>query len=325
MAIHTDTLNEGGYVEDTIAAIDGRTIHTYHTEGAGGGHAPDLLKVASLANVLPSSTNPTLPFGINSQAELFDMIMVCHNLNPKIPSDVAFAESRVRPETQAAENILHDLGVISMISSDSQAMGRVGENFLRAFQMASYMKQVRGKLAEDSADKDNFRVLRYLAKLTINPALTYGFSEVLGSVEKGKMADLVLWEPAFFGTKPKLVIKGGMINWANMGDPNASLPTPQPVYYRPMYGSFGSAMPKSCISFVSRASHDAGIKEKYGLQRIVYPVHGCRQIGKPHMVLNGNMPKIDVNPETFEVFIDGRQAYVKPAQKFSLAQLYWFS
>ena len=325
VAIHTDTLNEGGYVEDTIAAIDGRTIHTYHTEGAGGGHAPDLLKVASLANVLPSSTNPTLPFGINSQAELFDMIMVCHNLNPKIPSDVAFAESRVRPETQAAENILHDLGVISMISSDSQAMGRVGENFLRAFQMASYMKQVRGKLAEDSADNDNFRVLRYLAKLTINPALTYGFSEVLGSVEKGKMADLVLWEPAFFGTKPKLVIKGGMINWANMGDPNASLPTPQPVYYRPMYGSFGSAMPKSCISFVSRASHDAGIKEKYGLQRIVYPVHGCRQIGKPHMVLNGNMPKIDVNPETFEVFIDGRQAYVKPAQKFSLAQLYWFS
>ena len=227
------------------------------------------------------------------------MIMVCHNLNPKIPSDVAFAESRVRPETQAAENILHDLGVISMISSDSQAMGRVGENFLRAFQMASYMKQVRGKLAEDSADNDNFRVLRYLAKLTITPALTYGFSEVLGSVEKGKMADL--------------------------GDPNASLPTPQPVYYRPMYGSFGSAMPKSCISFVSRASHDAGIKEKYGLQRIVYPVHGCRQIGKPHMVLNGNMPKIDVNPETFEVFIDGRQAYVKPAQKFSLAQLYWFS
>ena len=325
VAIHTDTLNEGGYVEDTIAAIDGRTIHTYHTEGAGGGHAPDLLKVASLANVLPSSTNPTLPFGINSQAELFDMIMVCHNLNPKIPSDVAFAESRVRPETQAAENILHDLGVISMVSSDSQAMGRVGENFMRAFQMASYMKQVRGKLAEDSAENDNFRVLRYLAKLTINPAITYGFSEVLGSIEKGKMADLVLWEPAFFGTKPKLVITGGMINWANMGDPNASLPTPQPVYYRPMYGSFGSAMPKSCISFVSRVAHDAGIKEKYGLQRIVYPVHGCRQIGKPHMVYNGNMPKIDVNPETFEVFIDGQQAYVKPAQKFSLGQLYWFS
>jgi urease subunit alpha len=325
VAIHTDTLNEGGYVEDTIAAIDGRTIHTYHTEGAGGGHAPDLLKVASLANVLPSSTNPTLPFGINSQAELFDMIMVCHNLNPKIPSDVSFAESRVRPETQAAENILHDLGVISMISSDSQAMGRVGENFTRAFQMADYMKQVRGKLAEDSDSNDNFRILRYLAKLTINPAITYGFSDILGSIEKGKMADLVLWEPAFFGTKPKMVIKGGMINWASMGDPNASLPTPQPIYYRPMYGSFGGAQPKSCISFVSRAAHDAGIKEKYGLQRIVYPVHGCRQINKPHMVLNGSMPKIDVNPETFEVFIDGKQAYAKPAPKFALGQLYWFS
>ncbi len=325
VAIHTDTLNEGGFVEDTIAAIDGRTIHTYHTEGAGGGHAPDLLKVASLANVLPSSTNPTLPFGINSQAELFDMIMVCHNLNPKIPSDVSFAESRVRPETQAAENVLHDLGVISMISSDSQAMGRVGENFMRAFQMADYMKQVRGKLEEDSPDNDNFRVLRYLAKLTINPALTYGFSDLLGSVEKGKMADLVLWEPQFFGTKPKLVLKGGIINWANMGDPNASLPTPQPVYYRPMYGSFGKALPETCVSFVSRAAHDLGIKEKYGLERIVYPVHGCRQIGKHHMVLNGNMPKIDINPETFEVLVDGKSAYVPTAKKFALAQLYWFS
>ena len=325
VAIHTDTLNEGGCVEDTLAAIGGRTIHTYHTEGAGGGHAPDIIRAAAAGNVLPSSTNPTMPFTRNTIDEHLDMLMVCHHLDKKIPEDVAFADSRIRPETIAAEDVLHDMGIFSMMSSDSQAMGRVGENFLRAFQMASYMKQVRGKLAEDSADNDNFRVLRYLAKLTINPALTYGFSEVLGSVEKGKMADLVLWEPAFFGTKPKLVIKGGMINWANMGDPNASLPTPQPVYYRPMYGSFGSAMPKSCISFVSRASHDAGIKEKYGLQRIVYPVHGCRQIGKPHMVLNGNMPKIDVNPETFEVFIDGRQAYVKPAQKFSLAQLYWFS
>ena len=325
VAIHTDTLNEGGCVEDTLAAIGGRTIHTYHTEGAGGGHAPDIIRAAAAPNVLPSSTNPTMPYTVNTLDEHLDMLMVCHHLDKRIPEDVAFADSRIRPETIAAEDVLHDMGIFSMMSSDSQAMGRVGENFLRAFQMASYMKQVRGKLAEDSADNDNFRVLRYLAKLTINPALTYGFSEVLGSVEKGKMADLVLWEPAFFGTKPKLVIKGGMINWANMGDPNASLPTPQPVYYRPMYGSFGSAMPKSCISFVSRASHDAGIKEKYGLQRIVYPVHGCRQIGKPHMVLNGNMPKIDVNPETFEVFIDGRQAYVKPAQKFSLAQLYWFS
>lgn len=325
VAIHTDTLNESGFVEDTIAAIDGRTIHTYHTEGAGGGHAPDLLKVATLANVLPSSTNPTLPFGINSQAELFDMIMVCHNLNPKIPSDVSFAESRVRPETQAAENVLHDLGVISMISSDSQAMGRVGENFMRAFQMADYMKQVRGKLAEDSADNDNFRVLRYLAKLTINPAITYGFSDILGSVEKGKMADLVLWEPQFFGTKPKMVLKGGLINWANMGDPNASLPTPQPMYYRPMYGSFGKAMPQSCISFVSRAAYDAGIKEKYGLEKNVYPVHSCRQISKHHMVLNGNTPKIDVNPETFEVLVDGKSAYIPTAKKFALAQLYWFS
>jgi urease subunit alpha len=325
VAIHTDTLNEGGYVEDTIAAIDGRTIHTYHTEGAGGGHAPDLLKVASLNNVLPSSTNPTLPFGINSQAELFDMIMVCHNLNPKIPSDVSFAESRVRPETQAAENILHDLGVISMISSDSQAMGRVGENFMRAFQMADYMKKTRGKLTEDSTENDNFRILRYLAKLTINPAITYGFSDLLGSIEKGKMADLVLWEPAFFGTKPKLVIKGGMINWSIMGDPNASLPTPQPVYYRPMFGSFGEAQPKSCVAFASRAAYEAGIKDKYELKQMVYPVHRCRQLCKTNMVLNGYMPKIEVNPENFEVYINGEHAYVKPAEKFAMSQLYWFS
>ena len=325
VAIHTDTLNEGGYVEDTIAAINGRTIHTYHTEGAGGGHAPDLLKVASLGNVLPSSTNPTLPFGINSQAELFDMIMVCHNLNPKIPSDVSFAESRVRAETQAAENILHDLGVISMISSDSQAMGRVGENFMRAFQMADYMKQTRGKLAEDAEGNDNFRILRYLAKLTINPAITYGFSDLLGSIEKGKMADLVLWEPAFFGTKPKLVIKGGMINWSIMGDPNASLPTPQPIYYRPMFGSFGNAQPQSCISFVSRAAFEANIGKKYQLEREIYPVHRCRQIGKTEMWLNSNMPHIEVNPETFEVFVNGEHAYVKPAKKFSMGQLYWFS
>jgi urease subunit alpha len=228
VAIHTDTLNEAGFVEDTIAAFEGRTIHTYHTEGAGGGHAPDLLRVASQSNVLPSSTNPTLPFGINSQAELFDMIMVCHNLNPNIPSDVAFAESRVRPETQAAENLLHDMGVISMISSDSQAMGRVGESFMRAVQMACYMKNRVGKLPEDSPNNDNFRVLRYLAKVTINPAITFGVAHKIGSVAVGKVADLVLWEPAMFGAKPKLVIKGGMINWANMGDPNASLPTLSP-------------------------------------------------------------------------------------------------
>ena len=325
VAIHTDTLNEAGYVEDTIAALDGRTIHTYHTEGAGGGHAPDLLKVASMANVLPSSTNPTLPFGINSQAELFDMIMVCHNLNPNIPSDVAFAESRVRPETQAAENIFHDLGILSMISSDSQAMGRVGESFMRAFQMASYMKDARGKLKEDSPENDNFRVLRYLAKVTINPAITYGVSDILGSVEPGKMADLVLWEPAFFGAKPKLVIKGGLINWANMGDPNASLPTPQPMTMRPMYGAFGSAMPKTCVRFVSQASIEAGIKEKYGIQAQLYGVRRTRQLTKEDMVLNGAMPHIEINPETFEVFVDGVQATVPPLKVAALGQLYWFS
>lgn len=243
VSLHTDTLNESGYVEDTIAAFEGRTIHTYHTEGAGGGHAPDIIKVAGEHNVLPSSTNPTLPYGINSQAELFDMIMVCHNLNPKIPSDVSFGESRVRTETIAAENVLHDLGAISMISSDSQAMGRVGESWLRTIQLADAMKKARGSLPEDAPGNDNFRVLRYVAKITINPAITSGVSHVLGSIAPGKMADLVLWEPAFFGAKPKLVIKGGMINWSVMGDPNASLPTPQPVIYRPMFGAYGSAVP----------------------------------------------------------------------------------
>ena len=324
VAIHTDTLNESGYVEDTIAAMDGRTIHTYHTEGAGGGHAPDLLKVASMPNVLPSSTNPTLPFGINSQAELFDMIMVCHNLNPKIPSDVAFAESRVRPETQAAENVLHDLGVLSMVSSDSQAMGRVGESFMRTFQMASFMKSSCGKLAEDSDSNDNFRVLRYIAKVTINPAITYGVSDILGSVEAGKMADLVLWEPQFFGAKPKMVIKGGVINWANMGDPNASLPTPQPMYYRPMFGAFGKALAGTAVSFVSKAAYDSGIKKRLGLERMVYPVRRTRQLGKADMLYNGGMPSIEVNPETFEVFVNGVRAYVAPAKEFPLSQLYWF-
>lgn len=325
VAIHTDTLNEAGYVEDTIAAIDGRTIHTYHTEGAGGGHAPDLMKVASMSNVLPSSTNPTLPYGINSQAELFDMIMVCHNLNPSIPSDVAFAESRVRPETQAAENIFHDLGIISMVSSDSQAMGRVGESFMRTFQMASYMKQVRGKLPEDSTENDNFRVLRYLAQITLNPAITYGISDVLGSIAVGKMADLVLWEPAFFGTKPKMVIKGGFINWANMGDPNASLPTPQPKIMRPMYGAFGKAMPETCLRFVSRAGYDNGVQKRVGTDNIFYPVHGTRQITKADMVLNGATPQIEVDPETFNVYVDGVLATVPPAKELSLGQLYWFS
>ena len=325
VAIHTDTLNESGYVEDTIAAIDGRTIHTYHTEGAGGGHAPDLLKMASMPFVLPSSTNPTLPFGVNSQAELFDMIMVCHNLNPQIPSDVAFAESRVRPETQAAENILHDLGVLSIVTSDSQAMGRVGESFMRTMQMASYMKQACGRLKEDSDMNDNYRVLRYLAKITINPAIAFGMAENIGSVEKGKLADLVLWEPQFFGAKPKMVIKGGAISWANMGDPNASLPTPQPCYYRPMFGAFGRTLPDTCISFVSQAAMQNDIKARLGLQRQVCPVRHTRQLTKCNMVLNSATPHIDVNPETFDVAIDGERIDIKPAERFSLGQLYWFS
>lgn len=325
VAIHTDTLNESGYVEDSIAAIDGRTIHTYHTEGAGGGHAPDLLKVASLENVLPSSTNPTLPFGVNSEAELFDMIMVCHNLNPTIPSDVAFAESRVRPETQAAENVFHDLGIISMVSSDSQAMGRVGESFMRTFQMASYMKTARGKLPEDSDQNDNFRVLRYLAKITINPAITYGINDILGSVEAGKMADLVLWEPAFFGAKPKMVIKNGLINWANMGDPNASLPTPQPCIMRPMFGAFGKELAETRVTFVSQAAAQAGLKERLGLKSQIYGVHGMRQLSKNDMVRNNATPQIEVDPETFEVTVDGVLATVPPAKELPLGQLYWFS
>lgn len=325
VAIHTDTLNESGYVEDSIAAIDGRTIHTYHTEGAGGGHAPDLLKVASLENVLPSSTNPTLPFGVNSEAELFDMIMVCHNLNPTIPSDVAFAESRVRPETQAAENVFHDLGIISMVSSDSQAMGRVGESFMRTFQMASYMKTARGKLPEDSDQNDNFRVLRYLAQITINPAITYGINDILGSVEVGKMADLVLWEPAFFGAKPKMVIKNGLINWANMGDPNASLPTPQPCIMRPMFGAFGKELAETRVTFVSQAAAQAGLKERLGLKSQIYGVHGMRQLSKNDMVRNNATPQIEVNPETFEVTVDGVLATVPPAKELPLGQLYWFS
>ena len=325
VAIHTDTLNEGGYVEDTIAAIDGRAIHTYHTEGAGGGHAPDLIKVASMPNVLPSSTNPTLPYGINSQTELFDMIMVCHNLNPKIPSDVAFAESRVRPETQAAENYLHDMGVLSMISSDSQAMGRVGESFMRAIQTACYMKSRVGKLPEDSPNNDNFRVLRYVAKVTINPAITYGIDSQVGSVEVGKVADLVLWEPAMFGAKPKMVIKGGMISWANMGDPNSSLPTPQPMIYRPMFGAYGSALQQTCLTFVSQAALDRGIAERLGLKRQVVAVKGCRTLTKEQMILNGATPTIEVNPESFQVSVDGKLINLTPAEKISLAQLYFFS
>ena len=325
VAIHTDTLNESAYVEDTLAAIEGRTVHAFHTEGAGGGHAPDIIKVAGVANVLTSSTNPTLPFGINTQAELFDMIMVCHNLNPSVPSDAAFAESRVRSETIAAENVLHDLGAISMFSSDSQAMGRVGENWLRAVQTADAMKRSRGKLAEDAADNDNFRVLRYVAKITINPAITAGISHVLGSIEPGKMADLVLWDPKFFGAKPKMVIKGGLISWSAMGDPNASLPTCQPVFYRPMFGGFGKAMPETCVSFVSQLAFDRNVGEKYGLKRKVMPVKGTRYIAKKDMVRNGYLPKLEVNPETFAVTVDGVHLTVKALKSISLNQLYFFS
>ena len=325
VSIHTDTLNEAGYVEDTIAAFEGRVIHTYHTEGAGGGHAPDIIRVAGLLNVLPSSTNPTLPFGINTQAELFDMIMVCHNLNPNVPSDVSFAESRVRAETIAAENVLHDIGAISMVSSDSQAMGRVGEDWLRTIQMADAMKAARGKLPEDAADNDNFRVLRYVAKVTINPAITQGVSDYIGSIEPGKIADLVLWQPQFFGAKPYMVIKGGFISWANMGDPNASLPTPQPTYYRPMFGQYGKLVEKTRSTFVSRMAWEHGIKDRLHLKSMVLPVHGIRNLSKKSMIRNDITPQIEVNPETFAVMVNGEHATVNPAHTVSLAQRYFFS
>ncbi|HYZ53963.1 MAG TPA: urease subunit alpha [Streptosporangiaceae bacterium] len=325
VSIHTDTMNEAGFVEDTIAAFDGRTIHTFHSEGAGGGHAPDILKVTGEDNVLPSSTNPTLPFGLNTQAELFDMIMVVHNLNPRVPSDVAFTESRVRAETIAAENVLHDLGAISMFSSDSQAMGRVGETWLRAIQTADAMKKARGKLPEDAAGNDNFRVLRYVAKTTINPAIAAGTARVIGSIEPGKLADLVLWEPAFFGAKPKLVIKGGLINWALMGDVNASTATTEPVCYRPMFGAFGSALPQTCVSFVSPAAYEAGVAERLQLQRQVRPVERTRTITKRDLVRNNALPVIEVDPETFAVKADGVHATMPPATSISMNRLYFFS
>ncbi|BDG73498.1 urease subunit alpha [Roseomonas fluvialis] len=325
VCIHTDTLNEAGFVENTIAAFEGRTIHTYHTEGAGGGHAPDIIRVAGLSNVLPSSTNPTLPFGINSQAELFDMTMICHNLSPKIPTDVAFAESRVRVETIAAENVLHDLGAISIMSSDSQAMGRVGENWMRTIQTADLMKERMGAYDGDTSGNDNERVLRFVAKVTINPAIAQGVAHVIGSVEVGKMADLVLWEPAFFGAKPKIVIKGGMISWALMGDPNASLPTPQPVMYRPMFGTMGSALQKTRVTFTSRAGYDAGIIDRYQLRSQVMPVYGTRTITKSSMIRNALTPTIEVNPQTFAVTVNGKHATIEPTKRVSLGQLYFFS
>ncbi|MBB3772730.1 urease subunit alpha [Angulomicrobium tetraedrale] len=325
VCIHTDTLNEAGFVENTIAAFEGRTIHTYHTEGAGGGHAPDIIRVAGLSNVIPSSTNPTLPYGINSQAELFDMTMICHNLSPKIPTDVAFAESRVRAETIAAENVLHDLGAISILSSDSQAMGRIGENWTRTIQTADLLKQRMGAYKGDTSGNDNERVLRFVAKVTINPAIAQGVAHVIGSVEIGKMADLVLWEPAFFGAKPKMVIKGGMISWALMGDPNASLPTPQPVIYRPMFGAMGSALPKTRVTFTSHAAFEAGIVDRYELKSQVVPVYGTRTITKSSMVRNTALPVIEVNPETFAVTVDGTHATIEPATRLPLSQLYFFS
>jgi urease subunit alpha len=325
VCIHTDTLNESGFVDDTIEAFEGRTIHSFHTEGSGGGHAPDIIKVASLPNVLPSSTNPTLPYGINTQAELYDMIMVCHHLSPDIPSDVAFTESRIRAETIAAENVLQDIGAISMFSSDSQAMGRIGECWLRCIQTADAMKAGRGKLPEDAPGNDNFRVLRYVAKITMNPAITHGISHVLGSVEVGKIADLVLWEPAFFGAKPKLVLKNGAISWAVMGDPNASLPTPQPTYYRPMFAAQGDALPATCVTFVSGIAHAAGVKQRLGLRRQVMAVNNVRKIGKRDMVRNSATPNIEVNPETFAVAVDGVHATVAPLKTVSLNQRYFFS
>lgn len=323
VAIHTDTLNEGGFVEDTLAAIDGRVIHTYHTEGAGGGHAPDIIKAASFPNILPSSTNPTRPYTINTLEEHLDMLMVCHHLDPEVPEDIAFADSRIRKETIAAEDILHDIGVFSMISSDSQAMGRVGEVITRTWQTADKMKKQHGKLAEDQGVGDNFRVKRYIAKYTINPALTHGIADYVGSIETGKLADLVVWDPAFFGVKPELILKGGMIAHSLMGDPNASIPTPQPVIYRPMFASFGSAKYQTSMTFVSQATFKKGVHETLGLKKIVKPVSGIRQLTKKSMVFNGETPEIEVDPQTYEVKVNGELITCEPAEVVPMAQRYF--
>ncbi|TLS54305.1 urease subunit alpha [Paenibacillus antri] len=325
VAIHTDTLNESGFVEDTIAAIRGRTIHTYHTEGAGGGHAPDIIKIASLPNVLPSSTNPTRPFTVNTIEEHLDMLMVCHHLDASIPEDVAFADSRIRPETIAAEDILHDRGVFSMISSDSQAMGRVGEVLIRTWQTADKMKKQFGPLTAlgDAEGVDNGRIKRYVAKYTINPAIAHGMSHLVGSIEPGKFADLVLWSPAYFGVKPDMVLKGGGIAWAQMGDPNASIPTPQPVWGRPMFGAFGKMRYATSITFVSQAAYDAGVHRELGLQKRVEPVRRCRDVGKADMIHNGETPLIEVNPETYEVRVDGEHLTCEPAETLPMAQRYF--
>jgi urease subunit alpha len=323
VAIHTDTINEAGFVEDTIAAIAGRTIHTYHTEGAGGGHAPDIIRIAAYPNILPSSTNPTRPFTVNTIAEHLDMLMVCHHLNSQVPEDVAFAESRIRPETIAAEDILHDLGVFSMISSDSQAMGRIGEVVLRTWQTAHKMKIQRGPVAGDSDRNDNLRVKRYVAKYTINPAITHGIAGHVGSIEPGKLADLVLWKPAFFGVKPEIVVKGGFIAWSVMGDANASIPTPQPVLYRPMFGSFGKSVASTSLTFVSKPALEMDIPAKLGLQKRCVAVEKCRDIGKADMVHNSATPRLEVDPETYEVRADGELLTCDPAEVLPLAQRYF--
>ena len=323
VAIHADTMNECGFVEDTISAIGGRSIHTYHTEGAGGGHAPDIIKIAGLPNILPSSITATVPYTINTTSELVEMIVAAHNVDPNSPEAMALAESRVRAETLGAETVLQDLGVLSMMSSDAHAMGRIGEVCQRTFQMAHHCKTLRGKLPEDSPDHDNFRVLRYLAKLTINPALTHGLAHEIGSLEKGKLADIVLWDVKWFATKPSLVIKGGMINFALIGDPGASVTTPQPVIHRPTYGTLGRALSKTCVTFTSQVAIDRGIPAKLGLERRVLPVRNCRTVQKRHMVRNDRLPDIEVDPETHRVTVDGEHAYIEPAGALPLSQLYY--
>jgi urease subunit alpha len=323
VAIHTDTLNEAGFVEDSIRAFRGRTIHTYHTEGAGGGHAPDIIRVCGERNCLPSSTNPTMPFTVNTMDEHLDMLMVCHHLNPNVPEDLAFAESRIRAETIAAEDILHDLGAISMMSSDSQAMGRVGEVIIRTWQTADKMKRQRGPLPGDPPGADNVRARRYVAKYTINPAIAHGLAEHVGSVEVGKLADLVVWKPAFFGVKPELVVKGGLIAWAAVGDPNASIPTPQPTLYRPMWGAMGRASLSTSLTFVSAAALAAGVPRRLGLGKTAVAVRRCRALGKRDMVLNDALPRLEVDPETYEVRADGELLRCEPASVLPMAQRYF--
>ena len=323
VAIHSDTLNESGFVETTLAAFKGRTIHTYHTEGAGGGHAPDIIKACGLTHVLPSSTNPTRPFTRNTIDEHLDMLMVCHHLDPSIAEDVAFAESRIRRETIAAEDILHDLGAFSMISSDSQAMGRVGEVITRTWQTADKMKKQRGPLPEDGIGNDNFRAKRYIAKYTINPAITHGISHEVGSIEVGKWADLVLWRPAFFGVKPTLILKGGAIASSLMGDANASIPTPQPVHYRPMFASYGGSRHATCLTFISQAAADAGVPEALGLKKHIAVVKGCRDVQKTDLIHNGYLPNIEVDPQTYQVKADGVLLWCEPADVLPMAQRYF--